>query len=175
MLMYGSFLLVLPTSSLLRSNPSPPPHSSLVQRATFLVPVSPTTQQPSPLHKQQSLTNERYVSILNHCFDDIERFIIRLQHAAAALRELQLRNHKRKGHGAGDGLLAMRARGPSEEEFFEILAKFKLAFNLLAKLKGTSFFRFALPKREATTTTFTSITRDSHALTPITLSETGIT
>lgn len=86
----------------------------------------------------QSLTNERYVSILNHCFDDIERFIIRLQHAAAALRELQLRNNKRNGKGghAGDGLLAIRARGPSEEEFFEILSKFKLAFNLLAKLKG---------------------------------------
>ncbi|RWS20865.1 hypothetical protein B4U80_08700, partial [Leptotrombidium deliense] len=88
---------------------------------------------------EQSLSNERYVSILNHCFDDIERFIIRLQHAAAALRELQLRNHKRQGKGpahAGDGLLAIRARGPSEEEFSEILSKFKLAFNLLAKLKG---------------------------------------
>ena len=52
------------------------------------------------------------------------------------MRELQQRNHKRKGHAAGDGLLAMRARGPSEEDFFEILSKFKLAFNLLAKLKG---------------------------------------
>lgn len=88
-------------------------------------------------HGDQSLANERFVSILNHCFDDIERFVIRLQHAAAALRELQQRNHKRKGHSSGDGLLAMRARGPSEDEFFEILSKFKLAFNLLAKLKGT--------------------------------------
>ncbi|XP_053210452.1 epidermal growth factor receptor kinase substrate 8-like isoform X2 [Panonychus citri] len=87
----------------------------------------------------QSLSNERYVSILNHCFDDIERFIQRLQHAAVALKELQLRSHKRGGKGAahgGDGLLSIRARGPSEVEFYEILGKFKLAFNLLAKLKG---------------------------------------
>lgn len=84
----------------------------------------------------EGYSNERYVSILNHCFDDIERFIIRLQHAAAAMRELQIRSHKRGAKGSGDGLLAIRARGPSEEEFFEILSKFKLAFNLLAKLKG---------------------------------------
>lgn len=94
-----------------------------------------SSSRSSSVISNQSLSNERYVSILNHCFDDIERFIIRLQHAAAALRELQVRNHKR-GKGQGDGLLAIRARGPSEEEFFEILSKFKLAFNLLAKLKG---------------------------------------
>lgn len=33
-------------------------------------------------------------------------------------------------------LLGSKARGPSEEDYFEILSKFKLAFNLLAKLKG---------------------------------------
>lgn len=33
-------------------------------------------------------------------------------------------------------MLASKARGPNEEDFFEILSKFKLAFNLLAKLKG---------------------------------------
>ena len=36
----------------------------------------------------------------------------------------------------GDNLLVLKARGPNEEEFYEILSKFKLAFNLLAKLKG---------------------------------------
>jgi len=34
---------------------------------------------------------EREVNILNRCFDDIERFIARLQYAAAAWRELQRR------------------------------------------------------------------------------------
>lgn len=39
---------------------------------------------------------ERDVIILNHCFDDIEKFIARLQHAAAASRELERR--RKYGH-----------------------------------------------------------------------------
>ena len=41
-----------------------------------------------------STSSERYekdVTVLNRCFDDIERFIARLQHAAAARRELERR------------------------------------------------------------------------------------
>lgn len=122
---------------------SPPPHTTPGHHHHPHAVSSHPPGSSSSHDQQQSLNNERYVSILNHCFDDIERFIIRLQHAAAALRELQLRQQQRKGKKSrdggpetGDGLLAVRARGPSEEEFFEILSKFKLAFNLLAKLKG---------------------------------------
>lgn len=69
---------------------------------------------------------------------------MRLQHAAAAQRELQTRRNMRRSSQTqkstngmpGDGLLASRARGPNEDDFYEILCKFKLAFNLLAKLKG---------------------------------------
>ncbi|CAG7731428.1 unnamed protein product [Allacma fusca] len=80
---------------------------------------------------------DREVAILNRCFDDIERFIARLQYAAAAYRELQRRRkskkNKKKDHG--EGLLSMRAKPPQEREFVDILQKFKLSFNLLARLK----------------------------------------
>lgn len=88
-----------------------------------------------------STTSEKYerdVAILNHCFDDIERFIARLQHAAAAYRELERRRKSRKNKkkDLGDGMLSMRAKPPPEREFVDILQKFKLSFNLLAKLKN---------------------------------------
>ncbi|GIY06626.1 epidermal growth factor receptor kinase substrate 8-like protein 2 [Caerostris darwini] len=81
---------------------------------------------------------ERDVAILNHCFDDIERFIARLQHAAAAFKELERRQKSRKSKkkDMGDGMLSIRAKPPSEKEFVDILQKFKLSFNLLAKLKS---------------------------------------
>lgn len=78
------------------------------------------------------------MTILNHCFDDIEKFIARLQHAAAASRELERRrrNRKSKKRNLGDGMLTMRAKPPPELEFIDIFQKFKLSFNLLAKLKA---------------------------------------
>lgn len=81
---------------------------------------------------------ERDVTVLNHCFDDIEKFIARLQHAAAASRELERRrrNRKSKKKDPGEGLLTMRTKPPHEREFVDIFAKFKLSFNLLAKLKA---------------------------------------
>ncbi|KAJ3640032.1 hypothetical protein Zmor_003353 [Zophobas morio] len=88
-----------------------------------------------------STTSEKYerdVTILNHCFDDIEKFIARLQHAAAAARELERRrrNRKSKKRDMGDGMLTMRTKPPPEKEFIDIFQKFKLSFNLLAKLKA---------------------------------------
>ncbi|XP_018332274.1 epidermal growth factor receptor kinase substrate 8 isoform X2 [Agrilus planipennis] len=88
-----------------------------------------------------STTSEKYerdVAILNHCFDDIEKFIARLQHAAAASKELERRRKSRKSkkRDMGDGMLTMRTKPPPEKEFFDIFQKFKLSFNLLAKLKA---------------------------------------
>lgn len=90
-----------------------------------------------------TITYERDVAVLNHCFDDIEKFISRLQHAAAAARELERRqanrsktSSKKKSSMPGDGLLTMRTKPPYVKEFIDIFAKFKLSFNLLAKLKS---------------------------------------
>ncbi|XP_075151468.1 arouser [Haematobia irritans] len=83
-----------------------------------------------------SVSSERYereVCILNSCFDDIEKFIARLQHTAAAVREVERRRHKHRE--IGDGLINLHTRPPMEKEFIDILAKFKLSFNLLSKLK----------------------------------------
>lgn len=90
--------------------------------------------------ESSSTSSEKYgrdVTTLNHCFDDIEKFIARLQHSAAASRELERRkkNRKSKKKDMGDGLLTMRAKPPPELEFIDIFQKFKLSFILLAKLK----------------------------------------
>lgn len=80
---------------------------------------------------------EQDVTVLNRCFDDIEKFIARLQHSAAAFRELEKRRRSRKTKkkDLGDGMLSVRAKPPPEKEFIDIFQKFKLSFNLLAKLK----------------------------------------
>lgn len=79
---------------------------------------------------------EQDIAILNRCFDDIEKFIARLQHAAAASRELERRRRSRGAKRAGDGMLAMRTRPPPERDFVDVLQKFKLSFNLLARLRA---------------------------------------
>ncbi|XP_026317098.1 epidermal growth factor receptor kinase substrate 8-like protein 1 isoform X2 [Hyposmocoma kahamanoa] len=81
---------------------------------------------------------EQDIAILNRCFDDIEKFIARLQHAAAASRELERRRRSRGGKrpAAGEGMLALRTRPPPERDFVDVLQKFKLSFNLLARLRA---------------------------------------
>ncbi|XP_061081198.1 epidermal growth factor receptor kinase substrate 8-like protein 1a isoform X2 [Conger conger] len=85
------------------------------------------------------LQAEREVEILNHCFDDIESFIGKLQRSAEAHTVLSQRKKKKKSRRKKDmeedDLLTLRARPPPEEEFTDIFQKFKYAFSLLDRLK----------------------------------------
>ncbi|XP_051927954.1 epidermal growth factor receptor kinase substrate 8-like protein 1 isoform X1 [Hippocampus zosterae] len=84
------------------------------------------------------LRAEREVEILNHCFDDIESFMSKLQQTAEAAIVLNQRKKKKKSkkQSAEEDLLTMRARPPPEEEFVDIFQKFKYCFSLLARLKS---------------------------------------
>lgn len=127
-----------------RKHGVPPPPSQV--RANQIIPSSrdyreSDSELTANNDDNSSTTSEQYerdVTVLNHCFDDIEKFIARLQHAAAASRELERRRKSRKSkkRDNGDGMLTMRTKPPSEKEFFDIFQKFKLSFNLLAKLKA---------------------------------------
>lgn len=77
---------------------------------------------------------EREVNVLNHCFDDIEKFIARLQTIAAATQDAQ--NRRRRSKKLDMPIDETRIRPPHEMEFIDIFAKFKLAFNLLGRLKS---------------------------------------
>ncbi|XP_029945857.1 epidermal growth factor receptor kinase substrate 8-like protein 1a [Salarias fasciatus] len=85
---------------------------------------------------------EREVEILNHCFDDVERFMSRLQQTAEAQTVLNQRKQKKskkskKKVEQDDDLLAMKACPPTEEEFVDIFQKFKYSFCLLDRLKSS--------------------------------------
>ncbi|XP_012890046.1 PREDICTED: epidermal growth factor receptor kinase substrate 8-like protein 1 [Dipodomys ordii] len=85
-----------------------------------------------------NLQAERDVDILNHVFDDVESFVSRLQKSAEASRVLEHRERGRRTRrrAAGEGLLTLRAKPPSEAEYTDVLQKIKYAFSLLARLRG---------------------------------------
>ncbi|KAM5236294.1 epidermal growth factor receptor kinase substrate 8-like protein 1 [Ctenodactylus gundi] len=84
------------------------------------------------------LQAEREVDILNHVFEDVESFVSRLQKSAEATRVLEHRERGRRTRRrtAGEGLLTLRAKPPSEAEYTDVLQKIKYAFSLLARLRG---------------------------------------
>lgn len=78
------------------------------------------------------------VDLLNHCFDDIEFFMGKLQKSAEAFKVLNQRKKSRRSKKpeAGEGLLTVRAKPPKLEEYEDAAQKFKYCFCLLARLKN---------------------------------------
>ncbi|XP_004381808.1 epidermal growth factor receptor kinase substrate 8-like protein 1 [Trichechus manatus latirostris] len=112
-------------------------------RAPGLVVTSSSADPASPDLGPQgldiaSLQAEQEVDILNHVFDDVERFVWRLQKSAEATRVLQQqeRGRRTRRRASGEGLLTLRAKPPSEAEYTDVLQKIKYAFSLLARLRG---------------------------------------
>ncbi|KAI3359292.1 hypothetical protein L3Q82_002801 [Scortum barcoo] len=91
------------------------------------------------------LNAAREVEILNHCFDDVERFMVRLQQTAEAQSVVNQRKKKKRSSGRkskkkqdqDDDLLTMKALPPSEEEFVDIFQKIKYSLSLLDRLKSS--------------------------------------
>lgn len=103
-------------------------------------PIAPSGQLRKNLQQGGSGSSQHImegVELLNHCFDDIEQFMNQLQKVATAYKELEDRRQGRskKDQYIGDGMLTLRVRNPSQQAFTDIFQKFKLSFNLLAKLK----------------------------------------
>ncbi|KAL3987283.1 serpin B [Sarotherodon galilaeus] len=89
------------------------------------------------------LNADREVEIMNHCFDDVERFMSRLQQAAEAQTVLNQRKKKNERKTKKDkktqedSLLTTKASPPPEEEFVHIFQKIKYSFSLLDRLKSS--------------------------------------
>lgn len=120
--------------------PDDPPLANILP--VYPVPVNETEKESTNNNGQSSVNAEREVEILNHCFADVERFMLRLQQTAEAQSVLNQRKKKRrssrkKQEPDQDDLLSMKAIPPPEEEFVDIYQKFKYTFSLLDRLKST--------------------------------------
>ncbi|KAK2833622.1 hypothetical protein Q5P01_017511 [Channa striata] len=96
----------------------------------------------SKTNQTSTLNAEREVELLNHCFDDVERFMSRLQQTAEAQSVLDQRRRNRsrkskKKDNKEDDLLTMKAVPPSQDEFVDIFQKIKYSFCLLHRLKSS--------------------------------------
>jgi hypothetical protein len=98
----------------------PPPPSPTINHRTTSEPATTTNRI------------EMEVQILNHCFDDIERFVTRLQSSSEYFKERK----SQKSSKQDSSILNMKAQMPPPQQVVDIFQKFKYSFNLLAKLKA---------------------------------------
>lgn len=131
-----------------KSGDTPPTHRSEITEGKY----APTTAEilSNNVYKQRAAYSAQVkpskasskvdfdVQVLNHCFDDIERFVTKLQNSIDSYKELEKRKKERKSNKKyiGDGMLTMRSQMPSTHNFVDIFQKIKLSLNLLAKLKA---------------------------------------
>ncbi|KAK2820214.1 hypothetical protein Q5P01_023173 [Channa striata] len=103
--------------------------------------VGPRVNAVNGGHDASLLQAQREVEILNHCFDDIEHFMGKLQQTAEAATVLnqQKKKSKKKSkkQSAEEESLSAKARPPPEGEFIDIFQKFKYCFSLLGRLRST--------------------------------------
>ncbi|XP_017283557.1 epidermal growth factor receptor kinase substrate 8-like protein 1a [Kryptolebias marmoratus] len=85
---------------------------------------------------------DRDVEILNHCFEDMEKFMTRLQQAAEAQivlnqrKKKEGRKDKKKENTDVSDLLTTKAGPPPEEDFINVFQKIKYSICLLDRLKS---------------------------------------
>ncbi|XP_059895846.1 epidermal growth factor receptor kinase substrate 8-like protein 1a isoform X2 [Gadus macrocephalus] len=114
-----------------------PPADSLPMGSMAYSQVDSGTLEP----QSSSVNPQREVEMLNHCFDDLERFMGRLQQTADAQgilnqrRKSKKRSRKSKKEDKDENVLTMKACPPIEEEFVGIFQKIKYSFSLLDRLK----------------------------------------
>ncbi|ESO05468.1 hypothetical protein HELRODRAFT_171098 [Helobdella robusta] len=102
------------------------------QKSLQLPPARTVFQQQNDDQQQRDV----YLELLNRCLDEVELLVTKLQDVADAYKQLEERKKNSRKSGFGDGMLVMRARPPTREEFITVFQYIKLSFNLLAKLKG---------------------------------------
>jgi len=92
------------------------------------------TQPTEPTARKSTVVEDDVIQ-MNHCMDDIERFVASLQQAANAQKELD--RHRQAGTSPADlELVKQRAQPPTTGAFVSALQKFKHVFNILTKLKA---------------------------------------
>ncbi|CAL8273022.1 unnamed protein product [Lota lota] len=111
------------------------PADSLPMYSTAYSQVNSRALEP----QSSSVNPQKEVEILNHCFDDVERFMGRLQQTADAqgiLNQRRKRKKRSKKEDQDENVLTMKACPPVEEEFVGIFRKIKYSFSLLDRLKS---------------------------------------
>jgi len=123
-------------SSILTSNPNQLPSVNGISQSTPIMNTK-LTANPNDMITTSQVDSE--VQILNHCFDDIERFVTRLQSSSEHFKEVDKQRHKNRTKPATKKTPtneASKAQMPPPQQFIDIFQKFKLSFLLLARLKA---------------------------------------